>query len=222
MDLTLMITFANAGFLLLMIALMMAGYKNGLVLSLLNCLGWIAAMVAAYLFSPAAAQALTIYPLSLTPMNETAFGPVFQQMLNQLLWFVVIAAVVKLICLILKPIAKMFVKIPVLGFFNRVAGALFGIVNMWIWTSIICLVLSLPVFDWGKDVIDGSLLKSASLVSDLIAEKIQLETEDVDQIMKLMSQIQNMDEQSIEQIRDAFEQMGITQAQIDELFEKME
>ena len=52
--------------------------------------------------------------------------------------------------------------------------------------------------------------------------KIQLETEDVDQLMQLMSQIQNMDEQSIEQIRDAFEQMGITQAQIDELFEMME
>lgn len=222
MELSTMIMIANAGFILLMIALMMAGYKNGLILSLVNCLGWIAAFLAAYLFSPAASQALTIYPLALTPMNETAFGPVFQQMFNRLAWFVLIAAAVKLICLIIKPIAKSFVKIPVLGFFNRLAGALFGVVNMWVWTCIICVVLQLPVFEWGNEVIDGSLLKSASLVSDVIAEKIQLENEDVEKLMNMMSQIQNLDEESIHQIRDLFEQFGITQAQIDEMFEKME
>lgn len=222
MELSTMIMIANAGFILLMIALMMAGYKNGLILSLVNCLGWIAAFLAAYLFSPAASQALTIYPLALTPMNETAFGPVFQQMFNRLAWFVLIAAAVKLICLIIKPIAKSFVKIPVLGFFNRLAGALFGVVNMWVWTCIICVVLQLPVFEWGNEVIDESLLKSASLVSDVIAEKIQLENEDVEKLMNMMSQIQNLDEESIHQIRDLFEQFGITQAQIDEMFEKME
>ncbi len=222
MNISMMILAANAGFVLLMIALMVSGYKNGLVFSLLNCLGWIAAFLAAYLFSPAASQALTIYPLALTPMNETAFGPVFQQMFNQLAWFVLIAAIVKLICFLLKPIAKGFVKIPVLGFFNRIAGALFGVVNMWIWTSIICIVLQLPVFEWGKEVIDGSLLKSASLVSDVIAEKIQLESEDVNELMNMVSQFQNLDEESVHQIREIFEQFGITQMQIDKLFETME
>ena len=222
MELSMMITIANACFVLLMLGFMIIGYKNGLVLSLLNCLGWIAAILAAYLLSPSAAQILTIYPLSLTPMNETAFGPVFQEMFNHLLWIVLIAAAVKLCCLILKPIAKLFVKIPVLGFFNRLAGAAFGVVNMWIWSCIICLVLELPVIAWGKDVVNGSLFKSASLVSDLIFEQIHLETEDVNQMMNLMEQIQNLDNETIEEIRMKLSEYGITQSQIDELFQSVE
>lgn len=222
MELSMMITIANALFVLLLIVLMISGYKNGLVLSVLNCLGWAAALIAAYLFSPSAALILNIYPLSLTPMNDTAFGPVFQQMFNQLLWFVLIAAAVKLVCALLKPIAKMFVKIPVLGFFNRLAGAAFGVVNMWIWTSIITMVLSLPVFTWGADVVDGSLLKSASLISDLIAEQIHVDAEDVEALMEMVDGIKKLDEQSIEQIRLKLAEAGITQSQIDELFQNME
>ncbi len=222
MELSMMITIANALFVLLLIVLMILGYKNGLVLSLLNCLGWIAAFLAAYLFSPSAAQILNLYPLSLTPMNDTAFGPVFQQMLNQLLWFVLIASAVKLVCTLLKPIAKMFVKIPVLGFFNRLAGSAFGVVNMWIWTSIITLVLSLPVFPWGKQVVDGSLLKSASLISDLIAEKIHVDAEDVEALMNLVDGMKNLDEQTLEQIRTKLAEAGITQSLVDELFQNME
>ena len=222
MEITTMITIANAGFVILLIALMIAGYKNGLILSLLNCVGWIIALVAAYLFSPTCAQILTLYPLKLTPMADTPFGPVFQSMLNQLVWFVLIAAAIKLVCLLLKPLAKGFRKIPVLGFFNNVLGALFGLVNMWIWTSIICMVLSLPAISWGSEVVDGSLLKSASLVSDIIMEKIDVNTEEIEDVLSTLGNLQNLDETKIAEIRDQLSQIGITQEQIDALFENLE
>lgn len=222
MDLATMILIANGLFVLGLIALMIAGYKNGLVLSLINCIGWIVAFAAAALFSPAASKILTLYPLSLTPMNDTAFGPVFQQMINQLVWFVLISAFVKLICLILKPLAKGFQKIPVLGFFNNLAGAAFGIVNMWIWTSIICMILQLPAIAWGRDVIDGSLLKSASLVSDLIAEQIDISTEEINELMSMIDNIQNLDEETIQKIQKELAEYGITQSQIDQIFESLE
>lgn len=222
MELAMMITIANAAFVILMIVLMMIGYKNGLILSLINCVGWIVAFLAAYMFSPAASRILTLYPLALTPMNDTAFGAVFQQMFNQLVWFVLIAAVVKLVCLFLKPIAKVFCNVPVLGFFNKVAGAAFGIVNMWIWTSIICMVLQLPAFEWGKDVIDGSLLKSASLVTDLITDQIDVSDEDINELMMMVENIKNLDDETINEIREKLEEFGITQAQIDRMFENLE
>ena len=222
MDFSTMILIANGGFVAMMILLMWIGYKNGLILSLVNTLGWILALTAGYLFSSAAAEVLMIFPISLTPMNETAFGPVFQQMLNEIIWFFLIAAVVKLVCLLLKPIAKGFRRIPVLGFFNNLAGALFGIVNMWILTSLVCVLLSLPMFPWGKQLVDESLLKSASLVSGLIAEKIEISTEDVNELLEYAENLKQMDDQQIEQIRQKLSEIGITQEQIDALFENLE
>ena len=222
MDLNTMIMIANGAFVVLMIGCLLVGYKNGLVLSLVNCLGTVVALVAGFLLSASASKVLMLYPLSLTPMNDTPFGPVFQQMFNQLVWFILIVAVVKLFCLLLKPLAKGLKKVPVLGFFNQLAGAAFGLVNMWIYSSIICMVLSLPSLSWGTAVLEGSLFKSTSLFTDMIKESIEIEDEDVTQIMNLVNQVQNLDEETIQQIQDVLSQYGVTQAQIDALFENLE
>ena len=222
MDLNTMIMIANGAFVVLMMVCLMVGYKNGLVLSLVNCLGTVVALVAGFLLSASASKVLMLYPLSLTPMNDTPFGPVFQQMFNQLVWFILIVAVVKLFCLLLKPLAKGLKKVPVLGFFNQLAGAAFGLVNMWVYSSIICMVLSLPSLSWGTAVLEGSLFKSTSLFTDMIKESIEIEDEDVTQIMNLVNQVQNLDEETIQQIQDVLSQYGVTQAQIDALFENLE
>ena len=222
MDLNTMIMIANGAFVVLMIGCLLVGYKNGLVLSLVNCLGTVVALVAGFLLSASASKVLMLYPLSLTPMNDTPFGPVFQQMFNQLVWFILIVAVVKLFCLLLKPLAKGLKKVPVLGFFNQLAGAAFGLVNMWVYSSIICMVLSLPSLSWGTAVLEGSLFKSTSLFTDMIKESIEIEDEDVTQIMNLVNQVQNLDEETIQQIQDVLSQYGVTQAQIDALFENLE
>ena len=222
MDLNTMIMIANGAFVVLMIGCLMIGYKNGLVLSLVNCLGSVVALAAGFLLSASASKVLMLYPLSLTPMNDTPFGPVFQQMFNQLVWFILIVAVVKLFCMLLKPLAKGIKKVPVLGFFNQLAGAAFGLVNMWIYSSIICMVLSLPSISWGTAVLEGSLFKSTSLFTDMIKESIEIKDEDVTQIMNLIDQVQNLDEETIQQIQDVLSQYGVTQAQIDALFENLE
>ena len=222
MDLNTMIMIANGIFVVLMIGCLMIGYKNGLLLSLVNCLGTVVALVTGYLLSASASKVLMLYPLSLTPMNDTPFGPVFQQMFNQLIWFVLIVAVVKVFCLFLKPLAKGFKKVPILGFFNQLAGAAFGLINMWIYSTIICMVLGLPSISWGNAVVEGSLFKSVSLVTDLVKESIEIQDEDVTQIMDLVNQIQNLDEGTIQQIQDVLSQYGVTQAQIDALFENLE
>ena len=222
MDLNTIIMAANVVFIALMIGCMIVGYKHGLVLSLVNCLGSVVALAAGFLFSVSASKILMLYPLSLTPMNDTPFGPVFQQMLNQVAWFVLIVACVKLVCMLLKPLAKGLQKVPVLGFFNKLTGAAFGLVNMWIYSSVLCMVLALPSIPWGTDVLELSLFKSTSLFTDMIAEKIEFTDEDVEKIMNQVNQFQNLDEETIQQIQEFLSQYGVTQAQIDALFENLE
>jgi hypothetical protein len=129
---------------------------------------------------------------------------------------------IKLICMLLKPLAKGLQKVPVLGFFNKLTGAAFGLVNMWIYSSVLCMVLALPSIPWGMDVLELSLFKSTSLFTDMIAEKIEISDEDVQNIMNQVNQFQNLDEETIQQIQDFLSQYGVTQAQIDALFENLE
>ena len=222
MDLNTIIMIANGGFIVLMISCLIVGYKNGLVLSLLNCLGSVVALVAGFVLSATASKILMLYPLSLTPMNDTPFGPVFQEMLNQVTWFVLIVACVKLVCVLLKPLAKGLKKIPVLGFFNQLAGAAFGLVNMWIYSSVLCMIFAIPSFPWGTVVLEDSLFKSTSLFTDLIVEKIEIDEEVVQNLMNQINQLQNLDDETIQQIQNVLSEYGVTQAQIDALFENLE
>lgn len=84
------------------------------------------------------------------------------------------------------------------------------------------MILQLPAIAWGQDVIDGSLLKSASLVSDLIAEQIDISTEEINELMSMIDNIQNLDEETIQKIQKELAEYGITQSQIDQIFESLE
>lgn len=147
-------------------------FHKGFLLSLWECLGTFFALLVSWNCSKLFSNLYLIYPLDWTPMADTPLGVVFQTKLNQLAWGILIFCAVKLILLILKPFVKMIGNLPLIKQINALFGAAFGFVITMMWAFFAVLLLSIPIFKQGDQIIEKSLLKPVKEVSIYLVDEV--------------------------------------------------
>jgi len=170
----------------LALALLM-GYRQGFLLQLYNLLAMLVALFVAWLFAPAFAKMWVIFRPDLGQLNQFIdIQELMTQQINTFIWFILLFIAMSLIIALLRPVIKAIGKLPVLKFFNRIAGALFGFLKWTIQVFIVILLLSLPIFANGEQVINESwlhLAKSASVTAFSYLEKPLNENRIIQQLL---------------------------------------
>lgn len=146
------------------------GYINGFFYELINFIFILLSIVLAWFISPVLSKAYPIFKLnSGNELVDTISDTLnLNSLFNNILWFIIVVFGLIVLSLLLKPLFKKLCKVPVLGFFNRVLGALFGILNAFVVVLLISILLSLPVIKNGKEVKQKTLLKYTDSVSKLV------------------------------------------------------
>ena len=176
-------------------------YKHGFVFELLSFLGFVLAFFAAWFISPILAEHFPLLtPDPTTYLSEQFIVLLAAPLINILVWFVLILILIKIICALILPIFKLVSKIPVLGFVNRLAGSLFGIINATVWVLILSMFLSLPLIENGMEVRENTVIKYVGELADqtllFVSEHVDLEA-----IEKIIGQEIN----DVDSARDIFE-----------------
>ncbi len=176
-------------------------YKHGFVFELLSFLGFVLAFFAAWFISPILAEHFPLLtPDPTTYLSEQFIVLLAAPLINILVWFVLILILIKIICALILPIFKLVSKIPVLGFVNRLAGSLFGIINATVWVLILSMFLSLPLIENGMEVRENTVIKYVGELTDqtllFVSEHVDLEA-----IEKIIGQEIN----DVDSARDIFE-----------------
>ncbi|GEM_PF-1412404 len=118
---------------------------------------------------------------------------------NTIIWFIILLVVFKILMMIILPLLKFLSKVPVLGFINRIGGLIFGLINATIIVMLLSLVLTLPVFENGEEVKNGTLIRYVSDAVDMVKEYV-LNQEIVDI---------NLDELNIKDITDMIDETAV-------------
>ena len=168
----------NAAVLILAAIQILIGVKRGFLIQLMDCVGLLLSLFVAWLFSPVLAEWAAIVPASLNPARDTVLGPWVYGLMNQIVWFIAVFIICKLILLLVRPVVKM------LG--NQLLGGLFGLVNTGIWLVVISILLMLPFFENGQQVIDATLLSMPGKAAAVINEKLLEMPQDENQLQKLV------------------------------------
>lgn len=162
----------NMIFLVVLLFNLLRCFHKGFLLSLWECLGTFFALLVSWNCSKLFSSLYLIYPLDWTPMADTPLGIVFQTKCNQLLWGALIFLAVKLILLILKPLVKMIGSLPLIKQINALFGALFGFVITALWAFLAVILLSIPVFKQGDQIIEYSILKVVKESSIYLVDEV--------------------------------------------------
>jgi len=184
--------FIDVAIYLLFLVSMFLAFKAGLLLELVSffytlvCVGlsWILAPIMASSFS------LISLPAEYSRLHADTLA-------NTMIWFVIIFAVLKLLYIVIEPLLKFVSKIPFLGFFNKLGGMLFGIINAFLIIVLINFLTYTPVFSNGKEIRENTNLKYVSVVSD---KALEFTTEHIN-MDSLKDKFENFD---IETVRKSF------------------
>ncbi|CAM4227760.1 CvpA family protein [Erysipelothrix aquatica] len=138
------------------------GYKRGMLLQIVDVVGTFVALFAAWLLSPAFSKVITFVKLDgngLVTVNQFVGNQV-----NRLIWFVVLFVVIRILLLLVTPLASFISKMPLIKQVNSAIGGVFAVVMFGVKLMIAILLLSTPLIINGQDVVNNTWLKQVNEV----------------------------------------------------------
>lgn len=147
------------------------GYKRGFLLQLLDSVTTLVALFVAWLFSSPFASAFPWF-YSSSGVGITSIDAAIAQQVNRMAWIVIIFIVIRLVLMVLSPIASLVSKMPLIKQVNSSIGGVASIFFFGIKLVLLCLFLTFPVVKNGQQVIDNSVLKYVEQFSVPVFEMI--------------------------------------------------
>ncbi|MCH4019848.1 MAG: CvpA family protein [Erysipelotrichaceae bacterium] len=218
-----MITIPDAAFLIVDVVLacfyvlMFAlGWQKGILRAVINLAGTLASVWIAWLLAPILSDFVHLLPRSAAAMQNTAIANAAYQFSNELIWFLIVFAALKIIFALLENIAKGIQRIPGIHMISSILGALFQTGAAIIWTLVFCVILSLPLFANGNAVIQGTLIGTVeNKVSEVAGPYIEPFTR-TDAFLELFQDANGLQSQQRETIRKWLQEHNYDSSQIDE------
>lgn len=153
-------TYLNLALIILYLAFVVIGYKNGLILQIVDLVYNILALFIGYFLAPILASHFPIVKL-----DEAYMVLKLNVLMDTLIYMIIVFILLKLLYLIIKPLFGFVSKIPLIGFVNDIGGALMGIVNATIVVLLFCMLLNTPLFKNGNEVKEKTYLKTINGLS---------------------------------------------------------
>ncbi len=152
--------YVNLVLLILYLTSLIVGYKNGLILQIVDLIFNIVALFVAYFISPILASH---FPL--VKLDEVYMALNLNTLIDMLIYIVIVFLILKIVYILIKPLFASVSKIPLVGFVNRIGGSLVGIINATIIVLLFCMLLNTPIFKNGQDIKNGTYLKVVNNLS---------------------------------------------------------
>ena len=153
-------TYLNLALIILYLAFVVIGYKNGLILQIVDLVYNILALFIGYFLAPILASHFPIVKL-----DEVYMALKLNVLMDTLIYMIIVFILLKLLYLIIKPLFGFVSKIPLIGFVNDIGGALMGIINATIVVLLFCMLLNTPLFKNGNEVKEKTYLKTINGLS---------------------------------------------------------
>jgi len=167
--------------LIVFVALLVVnGYFHGLLLQLLDLLGFAVALFVAWLLSPALGQLISLYPGRSSFFDDSTIGNLLYDKVNMVVWFIIIFLSILLLSFLLRPILGLVGKLPIIKQLNHVLGGIFALFTSVFWLLLFCFILSTPLIKNGTEVIANTWLaqfqRESSKVFQLLDEPFKENT----------------------------------------------
>lgn len=192
--------------------LIVDGYRKGFFYKILSCLSFFLILFICWQITPAFSKVFEIFPKELAPFADTNLAPFFYVYANQALIFVILTACFMLTLLILKPISRLFQKMPVISTINAVLGMAFGIIQGLIVILVVTFLLGTPLVSNSSEFISASLIRYAKPLND----EISILAQDAFMDYQMIEKGERADKNSIQEFKSWLESKGISDSELSE------
>ena len=192
--------------------LIIDGYRKGFFYKILSCLSFFLVLFICWRITPAIADVFAVFPKELAPFAKTNLAAFFYGYANRALIFVLLTAAFMLLLLVLRPLSKLFQKMPGISTINAVLGMAFGLVQGMLVVLIVYFVLNTPLVSNSKEFISASLIRYAKPFND----EVVLLAGDVLNDYQMIEKGENADTKSLQEFKVWLAAKGISDSDLAE------
>ena len=121
-----MVTIINLIVVMVVAGCMYSGWKNGFLWKLISLLGFFVVSILAWNLAVPLSRSLPLFQENMFSSSVDIMDEMLYSTLNNVAWFLLFLVAGNLFLLVLKPIAKMVQKVPVVSWLNKAGGLLLG------------------------------------------------------------------------------------------------
>lgn len=192
------------------------GYRKGIIRALIDLAGTVAAVWIAWMLAPVLSDFAHLWPREWTPMQDTVMAGAVYQFANELLLFILLFALMKVMIALLENIARGVEMLPGIHLVSSLLGGVFQLLVAVVWTLIFCVILGLPVFTNGNEAISGSLIGTVRDAAGAVSSAYIAPFMDSEAFGEFFEDAGNLQDDSREAIRGWLQEHGYDEAHIDE------
>lgn len=198
-----------------------SGYKQGFLLKVLGCFGFLLCGLLSWLVSSPLAKVLHLYPSDMTPMADTIAGPLFYESLNRSLIFIILFILLSIFVLFLKPILKVAGKLPLIQEVNVLLGTFVGALQGLIAVMILSFVFTTPLFANGIHIVEESFLKPINAVSEQLLFFANDTIAELKSVQKIVTPSTVLNQEDLAHIKDWLLSHDLEEAKVNQLLQQL-
>lgn len=192
--------------------LVIDGYRKGFFYKVLSCLSFFLILFLCWQITPAFSDVFSVFPKELAPFADTNLASFFYVYANRALIFILLTVCFMLVLLILKPLSRLFQKMPVISTINAVFGMAFGIIQGLIVICVITFLLGTPLVSNSSEFISASLIRYVKPLND----EIIMLAGDAFVDYQMIEKGEKADKNSIQEFKSWLESKGISDSELAE------
>lgn len=192
------------------------GYRKGIIRALIDLVGTVAAVWIAWMAAPAISDFAHVWPREWVPMQDTVMAGAVYQFVNELVLFIILFVLMKVMIALLENIARGIDMVPGIHFVSSLLGGVFQLAVAVLWTLIFCVILGLPVFTNGTDAVNRTLIGTVRDAAGAVSSSYIAPFMDSDAFGEFFENTGNLPEESRDAIRQWLKDHGYDEKHIDE------
>ena len=211
------IIYLNAVLVLFLVFVIYRGYKKGMLLQLVGLISTFVSMIIAWIFSDVFMNVFHFVTYNTTGIFS--LDNFVTENANRLIWFVILFLVIRLLMMVLTPIASLISKLPLIKQVNSAFGAVFSLITYLIYIVLIVLFLSTPIIKNGNQIIENTFLRTVDkhVISNLGFLEDKLEENEA--LQSLVSN-RGLSVTQKQAMVDMLSEQGFSNAEIKEFLQK--
>ncbi len=202
------IQWVNLAVLVFYIIFIFLGIRRGFILSVISAVGSVASFLIAWRYCSVAVDYFHFVPDSLLPMQDTLLADTVATYVNELAWFLVIFLVLKLILAIISKAIASIENLPVIKQLSGLLGGIFGMIVATVWIIIFCVILNIPIFENGSEVVNQTWLGRIRDDTSQLVSAVGAPTDSAEMINRLYRGMENLDDSDKDALREWLEEHG--------------
>ena len=139
------------------------------------------------MIAPALAKAIPLMQANEQFNVIPIIGPLFQDSINTIFWFIIIVVGLMILSLFFKPVLKGIGKIPIIKTVNRILGLLLAGLKAAVVLILVTLLLNSGFFTNGKALVNESYLGQLSPITQSVVDSISAKFDPSGLVGKIMT-----------------------------------